>query len=496
MRVLHEKSPGDMSPSELIRQHSAEKNKEDKRKEKKAKRKQSKSYRKYQERVQDYKEKRQQWLEKQAEENKKRREEGKVQIGKGEVISSKDTDATATAKGISNVASVVGGLAKLGGKAIASRMQKKKEEAEKAAEAKKAGEKKAEEKAAETKATISQKLLPPGRSSEFEKTDKTSQRRPGTSRPLAPIPRPFTTGQRARISKRILPPAKYKASVGPMVKVSNSEPSSQNAPKDNVTSRPESLGQKARRNQGLKSQLIKTRVEEYSCWREDFLYELKDIRQKTKSKVTDKDPIIDIMKGKNKITIGPNVSESTETPQDKFDRRVAAAKLLKGQAKIKMLQYAASKYPKVNEELNTAAYMAKATPAITGRTKVMSDIHPSKQPGKGTAEMVRDRIRKLFLGDLKNYNPNYDFNGNTSDDNDVPNWSQDSPTNSTSASANESFEGHRHHSSGETTNVSNSSSEASARKRRATSAVMKAMAALNKDVEPKVKKKKKKKTEQ
>jgi hypothetical protein len=278
MRVLHEKSPGDMSPSELIRQHSAEKNKEDKRKEKKAKRKQSKSYRKYQERVQDYKEKRQQWLEKQAEENKKRREEGKVQIGKGEVISSKDTDATATAKGISNVASVVGGLAKLGGKAIASRMQKKKEEAEKAAEAKKAGEKKAEEKAAETKATISQKLLPPGRSSEFEKTDKTSQRRPGTSRPLAPIPRPFTTGQRARISKRILPPAKYKASVGPMVKVSNSEPSSQNAPKDNVTSRPESLGQKARRNQGLKSQLIKTRVEEYSCWREDFLYELKDIR--------------------------------------------------------------------------------------------------------------------------------------------------------------------------------------------------------------------------
>jgi hypothetical protein len=226
---------------------------------------------------------------------------------------------------------------------------------------------------------------------------------------------------------------------------------------------------------------------EYSCWREEFLYELGELRQKTKSKIVDKDPIIDVMKGTNKITIGPNVSESAETPQEQFDRRVAAAKLLKGQAKIKMLKYAASKHPKVNEELNTAAYMAKATPAITGRTKVMSDIHLSKQPGKGTAEMVRDRMRKLFLGDLKNYNPNYDFNGDTSDDIDVI---------SNKAIKSESFDGHRHHSSGETTNVSNSSSEASARKRRATSAVLKAMAAMNKDVEPKAKKKKKKKSEQ
>jgi hypothetical protein len=54
--------------------------------------------------------------------------------------------------------------------------------------------------------------------------------------------------------------------------------------------------------------------EEYSCWREEFLYELGDMRRKKnkKNKKNDEDDnyIVDIMKGTNTITIGPTIRES------------------------------------------------------------------------------------------------------------------------------------------------------------------------------------------
>jgi len=457
----------DLSPSGIRRSLDAQKRADQKLKEKRKKTKSAKRYRDYQERVQAYKESRQKWLEQQAAENKKRREAAAgTSSGGGEVISSKDSDATATAKGIGNVASVVGNLAKLGGKAIANRMRKKEE-------AKKAGEQKAGEKAAGTKAAMSQKFLPPGRSGP-EKTDKTRLQQPGTSRLPKPTPRPFTTGQRVRTSKRILPPGANRASESPISKRPSSGLVNPNAPKVDTTPRPESLGQKARRNAKLRTKLIQNRMEEYeySCWREEFLYELGELRQKTKKR-NDEDPVIDVMPPgeENKITIGPNVSESTETIQ----------------AKIKMLKYAASQYSKMNEEMNSVSHMAKATPRISGHDKSSRDKNKLKQPGKYSAEFVRDEMKKMFAG-----NRNYFFD----DDNSNGHLDDGEVSNVTKTSSNESFDGHRHHSSGETTNVSNSSSEASARKRRATSAVLKAMAAINKDVEPKAKKKKKKKSEQ
>ena len=462
----------DLSPSGIRRSLDAQKRADQKLKEKRKKRKSAKRYRDYQERVQAYKEGRQKWLEQQAAENKKRREAAAgTSSGGGEVISSKDTDATATAKGISNVASVAGRLLGVGVRAAGKRMREKEA-------ARKAGEEKAGEKAAETKAAMKQKLLPPGRSGP-EKTDKTRLQQPGTSGLPEPTPRPFTTGQRVRSSKRILPPGVNRASESPISKRPSSGLVNPNAPKVDTTPRPESLGQKARRNTKLRNKLITARMEEYeySCWREEFLYELGELRQKTKKR-NDEDPVIDIMKGKNKITLNPSVSESTETTQ----------------AKIKMLKYAASQYSKINEELNGASHMAKATPRISGHNKSSSDKNKLKQPGKYSAEFVRDEMRKMFAGSR-----NYFFDDNNSnghlDDGEVSNLSKDD-SESSESSANESFDGHRHHSSGETTNVSNSSSEASARKKRATSAVLKAMAAMNKDVEPKAKKKKKKKSEQ
>lgn len=104
--------------------------------------------------------------------------------------------------------------------------------------------------------------------------------------------------------------------------------------------------------------------ESYSCWKEEFLMELGELRKKVKDK-----KVIDVMSGKNTITIGPTVSE----------------------------------------EMNGASIFAKATPPMKKRTTPMSDIVLAKQPGKGTAERVRNKMAKLFLGNLQDYNPNYDY---------------------------------------------------------------------------------------
>ena len=74
------------------------------------------------------------------------------------------------------------------------------------------------------------------------------------------------------------------------------------------TQKPQSLGQQARRNPALKKKLIQQR-EEFSCWREDFVWEADK-----KYPSGEKEKIIDVMKGKNTIEINPTVED------DKYKR--------------------------------------------------------------------------------------------------------------------------------------------------------------------------------
>jgi hypothetical protein len=72
-------------------------------------------------------------------------------------------------------------------------------------------------------------------------------------------------------------------------------------------------GQRARRNPRLKQQLIQQRSQgmnetyeyEYSCWMEEFLYELGEKRRKNE----DRDTPVDILKGENTIKINPSITE-------------------------------------------------------------------------------------------------------------------------------------------------------------------------------------------
>lgn len=201
-------------------------------------------------------------------------------------------------------------------------------------------------------------------------------------------------------------------------------------------------------------------TEEYCCWREEFIYELSEIRKGKKPKIDD-DKIIDVMKGKNKITINPRINERY--------------------AYIEM--YLSS----LNETTNNSIAMSRATHPITG-VQIDKTNGKRKQPGKYSSEFVKDKIEKMFTGDSHYY-----FNSNLTnpkvDDGEVSGVqynSGDGPMN-----ANESYtpeDGFRQHSQERFTAGSGDET----RKRR-TSNVLKLMAKMNPEPLPKKKGKKKKK---
>lgn len=69
------------------------------------------------------------------------------------------------------------------------------------------------------------------------------------------------------------------------------------------------LGQRARRNPELKKRLITQRNETYSDWKTEFLFESGLILEVGTKNNEKKKKVIDVMRGKNKIEMNPNISE-------------------------------------------------------------------------------------------------------------------------------------------------------------------------------------------
>ena len=193
-------------------------------------------------------------------------------------ISSKDREATAYSKAIENIGSTAFGLAKAAHHGLASRAEKKK-----AADEERLAKERQKQKKAPGK---------PGRPKTAEvKTERKSSEKTSETRSLSGAPE----------AKRLVPSTKRLAPASKKIAPKGGTP--YQAPPEPRRETGMSLGQRARRNPALKSALIKTRMEEYSNWREEFIFEVEDKKSKKK------DDVIDIMKGKNKITMNPTVSE-------------------------------------------------------------------------------------------------------------------------------------------------------------------------------------------
>jgi hypothetical protein len=191
-------------------------------------------------------------------------------------IGYKEPELTAHGKAIENLGSLAAGLAK-GAYHGAKALQKKKESEE---SLKKQKEKKEPGKPGRPKAS--------GDSQKDSVGNVANKKLMGTPERKRLVP---STKRLAPASKKMAPSggAPYQAEPAPERKTGMS------------------LGQRARRNPALKSALIKTRMEEYSNWKEEFLFEIE--KKGENAEKTSNRKVIDIMKGKNKIEMNPRIME-------------------------------------------------------------------------------------------------------------------------------------------------------------------------------------------
>jgi len=182
----------------------------------------------------------------------------------------KDTEAVAA--GVSNAASLAAGVVKTG-VALGKYAYKKATE--------KKGEKGSEPSKSEKKEPVKSESKPETASTE-RVSAKTDEKKTDTT------PKKLSGTPEER--KKLIPSTKRLPAAGETGK-----------PRRETGMR---LGQRARRNPKLKSELIKSRMEEYSNWREEFIFEVDDQSIKEPQQ-----KIIDVTKKKNKIEINPNMSE-------------------------------------------------------------------------------------------------------------------------------------------------------------------------------------------
>jgi len=254
---------------------------------------------------------------------------------KSQSISYRDSDATAYTKAVGNVASLAGGIAKAGiGYAVARHQAKKAAaEAEKSDGASKIPKKKP------------------------KKSGPLGGRPPG-SRPTAPAggptppvggPTPPVGGLGVKPRKRLVPSTKRLPPAGGG----------------------KSLGQQARENPELRKKLINQRNEEYSNWKEEFIFEVED---KTDNK-KEKKKIIDVMPSNktNGVELNPNMKEEKDQEGGMAHNELAtmerAVKTLRKKIKSPNQQLPAwvqSKISKAVDHIDSVAdYMSGETEPVT-----------------------------------------------------------------------------------------------------------------------------------
>lgn len=303
-----------------------------------------------------------------------------------------DKDPTAIKKGIETMGSIAGGLAGAVYHGARALMAKKKGSNQpERRERQPVGRPKKKE--PDISATSPTQKMPQGNKSSFKK--------------LPP----------ARNPKGLLPPSKPLAL----------------PPSGETGKRPKAmtLGQRARQNPKIRAGLIAQRMnEEYSNWKEEFIFELRDRRSKKKE-------IVELMKGKNKIEINPEIREEKdyegEMARNELDTMERAIKSLRKKIKSSKQQLPAwvqSKITKATDHIDTVAdymmgehekvdeeYLQEFLPllaaagelaagaagrAVAGRVAAGAASNTlrgaiAKKAGEVTSDVVKNKMKKRFL---------------------------------------------------------------------------------------------------
>ena len=291
---------------------------------------------------------------------------------KTQQISDKEGDATAYSKAIGNVGSAAAGVAGAAYHGARALLAKR-------AAAKKAAEVKAKQ---------------------IEKKQPKAGGRPPTPAPATPgtgVPRPAAPRLGGAPTPKLLTPQTKK-----LVPATKRLPPSGGAPESSRGPKPTSLGQRARQNPELKKRMIAQRNEEYSNWREEFLYEVETEKKNTKGKKKD---IVDVMpkNATNKIDLNPNegqVKESIETENTGMDvkKKQQLTQQIALQKKIQM-----AKLTQLNKGIPLESYELEGN-SIDEEGPVLSVGRGEKlsvERGGGLTQKGRDKYNRATGSNLQ-----------------------------------------------------------------------------------------------
>ena len=266
---------------------------------------------------------------------------------KTDTIGAEEGGATATMKALGNLGSIAGGLAKA---AIHTPGYLKAK-----------GEYK---NAKETEVTSNQ-------------PEKARERKKPGRKKRPPVSLSTQQSSSSPEQKRLVPATKR------LVPATKRLPPSGGVPEGSRGPKAMTLGQRARQNPKIKAGLIAQRNEEYSNWREEFLFEVDELKNEKTAKTKNKKDKIDVMRGTNSkvIEINPNISEDhkeiasgkkkddegymANVELDQMERAIKALRKKIKKADMQMPAWVQSKITRAADYIDTASEYLQSDEGIS-----------------------------------------------------------------------------------------------------------------------------------
>jgi len=300
-----------------------------------------------------------------------------------DTIGAEEGGATATMKALGNLGSLAGGLAKA---AIHTPGYLK--------------SKRDLKKAKETEVTSNQ----PEKARERKKPGR--PKRPGT--PSSPNPN----------QKRLVPSTKR------LVPATKRLPPSGGVPEGSRGPKAMTLGQRARQNPRIKAGLISQRMntEEFSNWREEFLFEVDELKNDRNVKTDKKSKVVNVMKGTNSeiVEINPNISEDhkeitsgqkkddegymANVELDQMERAIKALRKKIKRADTQMPAWVQSKITRAADYIDTASEYLQSDEGVdesyeseTFRQHSRSELNLPSSSSSSTTKSFLKRMKELNM---------------------------------------------------------------------------------------------------
>lgn len=232
--------------------------------------------------------------------------------------------------------------------------------------------------------------------------------------------RPETSSSPNPNQKRLVPATKR------LIPATKRLPPSGGVPEGSRGPKAMTLGQRARQNPKIKAGLIAQRNEEFSNWREEFLFEVDELKNDKNVKTNKKSDVVDVMKGNNSkvIEINPNISEDhkevasgqkkddegymANVELDQMERAIKALRKKIKRADTQMPAWVQSKITRAADYIDTASEYLQSDESVdesyeneTFRQHSKSELNLPSSSSSSTTKSFLKRMKELNMNPVK-----------------------------------------------------------------------------------------------